>query len=168
MMVVPYQTSRLQAMYQRILFRQLPVKIRISILVPPAIEPDSTYRTVVRQQLCQLVIHKSIIAFPVSFRIRPSGSTPCTSPRCVFTIPVDMGVIEMKPNTLFMTFVCQFFYYIALERGCIYNIIIGILGMKHREPFMVATCKADIFGSRCLNGTYPFSRTKLGGIETSG
>ena len=67
-----------------------------------------------------------------------------------------------------MTFICQFFHDIPFERSGIHNIIIRIFSMKHRKALMMTTCKADILGSGYLNSTYPFSRTKLGGIETSG
>lgn len=59
--------------------------------------PDPTSRrTILRlfpvtgQQLRQLVIHKSVIAVPVSRRIRTSGSTPRTPLRSILSIPVYM------------------------------------------------------------------------------
>ena len=67
MMIISDQTPRLELMNQSILFGQFPIKVFILILIPPAVEPDSTYGTVVCKQFRQLVIHKLIIAFPVSF-----------------------------------------------------------------------------------------------------
>ena len=64
MMIVPNQASRLQAMNHRILLRELPVEVRILVMIPPSVKPDSPDRAVVGQQLRQLVIHKLIIILP--------------------------------------------------------------------------------------------------------
>ena len=89
-MVISYQAARLQFMDHGILFRQLPVKAGISILIPPSVKPNGSYRTIISQQLCQLIIHKLIIALPISFRIGASGSASGSSLRSIFTIPVYM------------------------------------------------------------------------------
>ena len=54
------------------------------------VKPNSPYRTVIRQQFCQLVIHKLIITFPISFRVRATCALSCTSPGIVLTRPVKM------------------------------------------------------------------------------
>ena len=89
-MIITNQTGRLQAVYQRILSGQLPIETGIPVLIPPAVEPYCAYFPVTGQQLRQLVIHKSVIAVPVSRRIRTSGSTPRTPLRSILAIPVYM------------------------------------------------------------------------------
>ena len=89
-MVVPYQTFRLKLVYQSILFRKLPVEIGILFLVPPAVEPDGTYFTVVGEQFGQLVVHELIITAPVAGRIRSSGSSSGSTPGSILAVPVDV------------------------------------------------------------------------------
>ena len=90
MMIVAYKASGLQLVYQLILTRQLPVEIGILILIPPAVEPNGTYRAIVGEQLRQLVVHKLIIARPVAFGVRTACPPTRASPRIVFTIPVEV------------------------------------------------------------------------------
>ena len=90
MVVVTYQASRLQTMNKCILLGKFPIEIGIDVLIPPTVKPDSADRTIISQQLCQLIIHKLIIALPISFRIGTSGSTSGSSLRSIFTIPVYM------------------------------------------------------------------------------
>src|SRR3712207_3509887 len=109
MMVVPYQTSRLKPMNQFILSGKFPIESGILILIPPSVEPNSAYGSVVGQQFRQLIIHELIISRPVSFRIRASRTTSGTPPRIIFPCPVEMRVIEMEFDTVFGASIRQFF-----------------------------------------------------------
>ena len=72
-MIVDYQAAWLQAMDKRILLWQLPVEVRILILIPPSIKPDTSHLAVVGKKFCKLVVHKLIVALPVTLRVR----APC-------------------------------------------------------------------------------------------
>ena len=151
MMVVPNQASRLQAVYHGILPGQLPVKIRILVLVPPAIKPNGTYFSIIGEQLGQLIVHEFIVAVPVALRIRSSRSTSGASPRSIFAIPVDVRIVEMQTNTLLVALVRQFFQNIPLKRGSIHNIVIGKACVEHRKAIVMPGCKADILCPGRLN-----------------
>ena len=154
-------------MYQGILFRQFPIKVRISILVPPTVKPNCSYRTILSQQLRQLIIHELIITFPVSFRIRTSRSPSCTSPGIIFPRPVKVRIVEMKFDSLFAASSCQFLYNIPFKRSCLYNVEIRILGIEHGETIMMAGSQTNIFGTRCLDGSHPLICIKFGRIEAT-
>ena len=147
MMVVHNQAAWLQAMDEFILLWQLPVKIRILILIPPAVKPDTSHLAVVGKKLSKLVVHKLIVALPVTLRIRTASTSTCSSPYSILTIPVDMRVIKVQSDALLVALIRQFLYDVATERSSIYNIIIRILGLEHRESLVVASGEADILGT---------------------
>ena len=89
-MVVYDQAAWLQAMDKRILLWQLPVKVRILILIPPSVKPDTSHLAVVGKKLSKLIVHKLIVALPVSLRIRTASTSTRSSPYSILTIPVDM------------------------------------------------------------------------------
>ena len=150
-----------------ILFRQFPVKAGVSILIPPSVKPNGSYRTIISQQFRQLIVHELIIAFPVSLRIRTSCTTSCTSPRIIFPRPVKMRVVEMEFDSLFAASCCQLLDDIPLKGSCLHDIEVRILGIEHGEAVMMAGSQTDIFSSRCFDGSHPLIRIKLGGIETA-
>ena len=146
-MVVHDQAAWLQAMNHLILLRQLPVEVRILILIPPSVKPDTSHLTVVGKKLSKLVVHKLIVALPVTLRIRTASTSTCSSPYSILTIPVDMRVIKVQSDALLVALIRQFLYDVATERSSIYNIIIRILGLEHRESLVVASGEADILGT---------------------
>ena len=166
-MVVYDQAAWLQAMDKRILLWQLPIEVRILILIPPSIKPDTSHLTVVGKKLSKLVVHKLIVALPVTLWVRASGTSTCSSPNSILTIPVDMRVIKMQSDALLVALIRQFLHDVTTERSSIYYIIIRILGLEHRESLVVASGKADVLGTRSLDGSHPFGSIKLRRIETA-
>ena len=83
-------------MDKRILLRQAPVERRIDILIPPTVKPDSVHFTIVGEQLCELVVHKLIIAIPVLCLFRSAGAKTGASERSILASPVDMRVVEVR------------------------------------------------------------------------
>ena len=69
-MVVYDRAAWLQAMDKRILLWQLPIEVRILIPIPPSIKPDTSHLTVVGKKFCKLVVHKLIVALPVTLWVR--------------------------------------------------------------------------------------------------
>jgi len=65
----------------------------------------------------------------------------------ILTRPVKVRIIQMQFDSLFLTFLGKFLDDIPLERSCIYNVIIRIAGIKHRESVMMTGCDANILGS---------------------
>ena len=93
MMIISHEAGRLKTVNQCVLLRQLPVKPRVFILIPPTVKPYCSYLAVIGKQLRQLIIHKLIIAFPVTLRIGATSSASGSSPDSIFTIPVDVRII---------------------------------------------------------------------------
>ena len=147
-MVVTNHTSRLQFMNQGILFSQSPVKILVDFpMIPYSVKPDCSDRSIVGEQLCQLVVHKLVIGIPVSM-FGTSGIMSGISVRIIIlTRPVKMRIIQMQFDSLLLTFLGKFLDDIPLERSCIYNVIIRIAGIKHGESVMMTGCDANILGS---------------------
>ena len=167
MMVVHDQATWLQAMDKRILLWQLPIEVRILILIPPSIKPDTSHLAVVGKKFCKLVVHKLIVALPVTLWIRAAGTSTCSSPNSILTIPVDMRVIKVQSDALLVALISQLLHDVAAERSSIYNIIIRILGLEHRESLVMASGEADVLGTRSLDGSHPFGSIKLRRIETA-
>ena len=67
--VIAHKAGGLQAVDKGVLFRQLPIEIGVLILVPPAIKPDGSYGAVVGKKFGQLVVHKLVVAGPVSLGV---------------------------------------------------------------------------------------------------
>ena len=161
------QAAWLQAMDKRILLWQLPIEVRILILIPPSIKPDTSHLTVVGKKFCKLVVHKLIVTLPVTLWIRAAGTSTCSSPNSILTIPVDMRVIKVQSDALLVALIRQLLHDVAVERSSIYYIIIRILGLEHRESLVVASGEADVLGTRSLDGSHPFGSIKLRRIETA-
>ena len=130
-----------------ILLGQLPVERRILVLIPPAVKPDGSHLAVVGEQLCQLIVHKLIVALPVAVGIGTSCSSARTAPRSILTPPVDVRVIEMDADALLVALVSKLLNDVALERCGVHDVIIRILGMEHREALVVSGGEADILRS---------------------
>ena len=167
MMVVYDQAAWLQTMDKRILLWQLPIEVRILILIPPSVKPDTSHLTVVGKKFCKLVVHKLIVALPVTLWVRAAGTSTRSSPNSILTIPVDMRVIKVQSDALLVALIRQLLHDVAVERSSIYYIIIRILGLEHRESLVVASGEADILGTRSLDGSHPFGSIKLRRIETA-
>ena len=66
MVIVTNQAGGLQAVDERVLLVQLPVKGgRVGVVLPLAVKPDGAHGAVVGQQLGQLVVHELVIVGPV-------------------------------------------------------------------------------------------------------
>ena len=164
-MVVYDQAAWLQSMDKRILLWQLPIEIRI--LIPPSIKPNTSHLTIVGKKLSKLIVHKLIVALPVTLRVRATCASTRSSPNSILAIPVNMRVIKMQSDALLVALIRQFLHDVAAERSSIYNIIIRILGLEHRETLVMASGEADVLGTRSLDGSHPFGSIKLRRIETT-
>src|ERR1700722_1235535 len=101
MVIISYQTLRLQMMYHGINLFQVPVYRRfvgfvliIWKLVPVPVEPDSCDWTILSKQFCQLGFHECNIMVPVAFG-SSSGPMPCTSGfvLIIAAIPVQQRIV---------------------------------------------------------------------------
>ena len=151
-------------MNQRILFFQLPIES--SRMIPNTIEPYSTNRAIIRQEFGQLIIHELIVSLPVFFAFRTTGSFTCSTYWIVLTLPVEVRIIEMEFDTLFLTFFGQLLDNIALKCSGIYDIIIRFLGIEHGETIVMTTSYGDILGTRSLDLGYPFRCIEFRRIES--
>ena len=127
MVVVANETCRLQTVYERILLRQTPVERRVDVLIPQTVKPDGTHTAIVGEQLCELVVHESIIRVPVLCLLRTSCAQACAAEGCILALPVDVRVIEMNVYALFVTLVSQLFHDVALEGCGVNDVIVGPL-----------------------------------------
>ena len=74
----------------------------------------------------------------------------------------------MEINALFGASLRQFRNHIPLERRCINDVVVGHLGVIHRETIMMTRGEADIFCSGSLDCLNPSMRIKRDGIESAG
>ena len=165
-MVVANETGGLQTVDEGILLGQLPVEVGVFLVVPPSVKPDGTNLTIVGKQLGQLVVHKLVIALPVALGAGSAGSSSGASPGVVLAIPVQMRVVEMEGDALAMTLVGEFLENVTLEGSAVYNIIIAVLGLEHRETLVMTSGEADVLGTRRLDSADPLGSVKLSGVET--
>ena len=71
----------------------------------------------------------------------------------------------MQGDTLFLALIRQLLQDITSERRCVYNIVIRILRMEHRETVMMARGQTNILGAGGLDGRHPFAGIKPGRIK---
>ena len=72
------------------MFGQLPVEVRVLVVVPHSVKPDAAYRAIVGEQLFELVVHERVVGFPLSVTCS-AGAASCTSERVIIVpIPVKM------------------------------------------------------------------------------
>ena len=166
-MIVAHQASRLQTMNQTVLPRQLPVEIRILILIPPTVKPYRPYLAIIGEELGELVVHELIVALPVAQRVRATCATTRSAPHGILTIPVDMRVVEVESDALLVAFIGEFLEDVTMERGGIHDVVVRILRLEHRETLMMASGEADVLGSRSLDGCHPLRRIEMGRIEAT-
>ena len=112
-MVVYDQAAWLQAMDKRILLWQLPIEVRILILIPPSVKPDTSHLTVVGKKLSKLIVHKLIVALPVTLRVRATGTSTRSSPNGILAIPVNMRVIKVQSDALLVALIRQLLHDVA-------------------------------------------------------
>ena len=61
-MIVAYEAVGLQAVYEFVLFVELPVKRDgVFLVVPHSVKPDGPYGAVVSEQFCELSVHEPVI-----------------------------------------------------------------------------------------------------------
>src|SRR5690349_1644776 len=125
MVVVAYQTLRLQLMDKSIYFIQVPVNFRCSVggafrccLVPITIKPDASNFSIIGKQLGKLVFHELNIIIPVAFYSTACAlaGAPCP-PAIIITAPIKQGVIEEQFNALLVALVCYHLYDILFIRS---------------------------------------------------
>ena len=146
MVVVPYQAGGLKTVYKFVLVWKFPVKCcGVGVVIPPSVEPDGTDLSVLGEKLCELGIHKIVVAPPVRI-VEGFGGATGAACRVVFASPVDVRVVEVKFYPLAVTFICELADDISTVWG-IHNVVVRLFGVPHRESFVVAGCEADVFGT---------------------
>ncbi len=74
----------------------------------------------------------------------------------------------MQFDTLFFTFLRQFLEDVALERGCIYDIVVALTGVPHRKAVMMTGGECYVLGSAFFYGADPFGCVEVCRIEAGG
>ncbi len=167
MVIVTNKTRRLQAVYQRILFVELPVKRhRILVMVPPSVKPYCANLAVIGEQLGELSVHEIVISRPIDLCRVTSCVVTCASLRIILTRPVDVGVVEVEPYALTVALVGKLLQHIAPKRRGIDNVIRRLLRAPHRKSVVMTRCYTYIFGTGSLYGTHPGSSIKIGRIKS--
>ena len=81
-------------------------------------------------------------------------------------IPVKiLRIVDTEANVLLCAFIRQLLDDIALERGCIHNIVIGVLRIEETETVMVFGCDHDILHARRLGQRDPIFGIELDRVE---
>ena len=167
MMIVADEAGGLQTMDESILLGQTPVERGVLVLIPPSVKPYSSYLAVIGKEFGELIVHECIVRVPVLLVNGSACTQTCTAKRSVFTLPVDVRVVEVDVDALAVAFVGELLHDVALEWRSVYNVIVGIFRLEHRESLVVTCGEADILGTRCLYLRYPLLGAEARGIEAS-
>ena len=88
-MVVTHQTGRPDGMDMVVQSAELPIEIRVLVLVPHPVEPHGAHRIVTRQQFRELAFHKIVVTLVADRRAGAARSQPGPAARAVVAVPVD-------------------------------------------------------------------------------
>ena len=167
MMVVTYQTCGLQTVNHLILTGQLPIEGNsILLMVPPTVKPDRTDFAILSEKFGQLCIHKLVIVVPICCSQSLTTIGTCATYGIIIAHPVDMAVVQVQADTLFLTCLCQFFQYVTTKGSSLHDIELALLGSPHRETIVMTGGEADILGTSLLDATHPLSCIKTVRIES--
>ena len=165
--VVAHEARRLQAMNERILMVQLPVKRHaVLIVVPPAVKPNGINLAVVRKQFGELRVHKVVIALPIGLAF-PTRAAARATARIVLPRPIDVGIIKVQPHALVVTFVGEVAQNVAAIRR-VHNVVGALRRVPHRKAVVVPRREADILSPRLLERGNPLPGIEAVGIESVG
>ncbi len=168
MVVIADKAGRLQKVYQFVLRRQLPVEIGVSVLIPHPVEPYGSYLAVTGKQLGQLSIHERVVGVPVYLGLGTSRTQPRAAAGCIGAPPVDMRIVEVQAHILAVAGIGQLAHYIASEGCGIDDVVVGTVGIPHREALVVTRGKADVTRTGILDCIYPRIGIEAVGIERIG
>ena len=152
--VADNHASGLNAVDMVVHFAQVPIEI--GRLVPLPVKPDSTDLAVIGQQLRELIYHKLLIRFPVSLLGAPHSAACAPDGEIIGTAPIELRIIKMQLDALFMAFIGQFFDDIALKRRAVNDVVRRLLGVEHRKAVVVARRDANVFRSGGFHIGHPF------------
>ena len=85
--------------------------------------------------------------------------------RVVGTEPVNVGIVKVEADTLFVAFVGQFFQYVTAERSAVHYVVIRFCCVEHGETVVVAGGETNVFGTTGFDRCYPFRCIEFGGVE---
>ena len=152
MVIVSHDAGWLQAVDQRILFGQFPVKGHgVVLVIPPAVKPNAVYLTILCQQLGELGIHEAVVRLPIFLCTILARIDSRYAGRIIVARPVYMGVIQVESDALAVAFVSKLPHDV-FSVGRIHNVEIRLLRVPHRESVMVARGETDVTRTSCLEG----------------
>ena len=165
MMVVADKAARLQFLDECVLFIQSPVEALL-LVVPHTVEPDGANRPIVGEELCELLVHKGIVAVPVGGRLVVRAVT-AVAHRIVGAVPVHVAVVEVELEPVLTTGIGERFENVASVRCGLDDVIGASLGLPHREAVMMPAGKGDVLCASILEVLNPFTGVEPGRTETA-
>lgn len=82
----------------------------------------------------------------------------------IVSAPVEQGIIEENLDALFVAFIGQLLYHIALEGG-IHDVEVRLLGVPQAEAVVVAGDQRDVLHSGRFGQPDPLGSIKINGVE---
>ena len=158
--VVTHQTGRPDGMDMVVQSAELPIEIRVLVLVPHPVEPHGAHRIVTRQQFRELAFHKIVVTLVADRRAGAARSQPGPAARAVVAVPVDQRIIEVQADALTGALVGERFHDILFIRRGVHDVVVRLRGVPHRKAVVVARREADVPRTRGFDGRDP-----LRGIE---
>ena len=169
MVVVGHEALGLQFVDEPVLLVESPVEGRgVAVVVPPAVEPDAVHAPVVGQQFGELLLHKleiPIVVLPVGGASRPFSRAP---ERIVGPLPVEVAIIKMQRQPLFVASVGQIGQHVVGVGRAVDDVVGGSGRLEHGEAVVVTRGECDILRPSILEGLHPFVGIELRRIEAVG
>ena len=166
--IVAHQTRGLQAMDERVLSWQLPIKgYTVLIVIPPAIKPDGTNRAIACEELGQLPIHEVVILRPIlllGIFARVAGSA---SGGIIITRPVDVAVIKVQCDVIVVAGTGKLSHDV-LSVGSMHDVVVARSSVPHRETIVVSCGESDVACPGGFDGFHPGIGIKGMRIESIG
>jgi hypothetical protein len=118
---------------------------------------------VVREQLAELAVHVVEVAVPLAL-LRAAGiGARAPAREVVGVMPVELRVVEEELDPLLVALVGQHLEDVLLVGRAVHDVVVGDLGVEHREAVVVLAGDRDVLHARRLHEGHP-----LRGVELSG
>ena len=148
MVIVTNQALRFDIMNMSVNLIKFPIKRScVAVMIPDSIKPDGAHIAVTGKKLRKLILHELHICRIILLGLILSCLEACSACRIIIPGPVNQRVVQMEINALFGAGLRQFRNHIPLEWRRINDVVVGHLGVVHRESVVMTRGKANVFCS---------------------
>ena len=126
-------------------------------MIPVAIKPNGSYRSIIGKQFFHLLFHEIEIAVVVLHVPFPARVVAGSSYWIILSHPIEQGIIVMQVHPLVMAGISQILQYILAPRCLLDYVVIRAFRVIHRKSVVMPGSYGDILCSSILECFYPLA-----------